>query len=221
MAIEALGTVERVQHLRVRTANNVELFAIVLAREERDVAACEPAAKRLAERYPGTRVLDIGHIDLRDASGLEPFEVLQRLAAMELGRRAQAAGTGDRTLIDNHEAAYRLFLDLIGGEKQEVFCAALLDSKNYVISTERIHIGTVNMSVVGPREVFRPAVRENAAAIVVAHNHPSGDPSPSPEDVAVTRRLAEVGKLLDIKLLDHVIVGDNGRFTSFQKEGML
>lgn len=221
MAIEAQGTVERVQHLRVRSANTVELLAIMLAREERDVAACEPAAKRLAERYKGSRILDLGLHDLKDAGGLEPFEVLQRLAAMELGRRAQEAGRGERVPLNGQEAAYDHFYPLIGGEKQEVFCAAYLDSKNFVITTERIHIGTVNMSVVGPREVLRPAVRENAAAMIVAHNHPSGDPSPSPEDIAVTRRLKEVSKMLDINLLDHIIIGDRDRYYSFCKEGML
>jgi DNA repair protein RadC len=89
-----------------------------------------------------------------------------------------------------------------------------------VVSTVTVHIGTVNMSVVGPREVFREAVRENAAALVVAHNHPSGDPSPSPEDIAVTRKLVEVGEILDIPLLDHVIVGDE-HYYSMREKGLL
>lgn len=221
MAIDSGGTVARVAHLGVRSANNVELFAIVIAREERDVEACERDAKRLADKFKGARILDVSKSDLQTAGGLESFEVLQRLAAMELGRRAQEAGRGQSINVSDHASAYALFFPLIGGEKQEHFCAAYLDSKNNVITTETVHIGTANMSVVGPREVFRHAVRENATALIVAHNHPSGDPSPSPEDIAVTRRLSEVGRLLDVPLLDHVIIGDGGRYVSLQKEGLL
>ncbi len=221
MAIDTGNTVERVSHLGVRSASNVDLFAILIAREARDVELCEADARRLADKFKGVRVLDIGKSDWQAVGGLEPFEVLQRMAAMELGRRAQEAGKGEARTISDHESAYALFLPLVGGEKQEHFCAAYLDSKNNVLTTETVHIGTANMSVVGPREVYRHAVRENATALIVAHNHPSGDPSPSPEDIAVTRRLAEVGKLLDIPLLDHIIVGDQGRYVSLQKEGLI
>ncbi len=219
MAIETGSALERVQRDGVRQATNVDLLALILAREPRDVASCESDATRLAERFKGGRLLDIGPADLRENTGLEPFEVLQRLAAVELGRRGQSFGRGETVPLNNNEAVYEHFR-FLEGEKQERFCAAYLDSKNQPICTVTVHIGTVNMSVVGPREVFREAVRENAASLVVAHNHPSGDPSPSPEDVAVTRKLAEVGKLLDIPLLDHVIIG-NGRHFSMQKEGLL
>ena len=221
MAIETGSAYERITRAGVRGSNNVDLFALILAREPRDVPACEADAQRLVRRYEGARILDIGQADLRDTSGLEPFEALQRLAAIELGRRAQEAGRGEALSVNGHEDAYAIFAPLIGGRKQEHFCAAYLDSKNQVITTETVHIGTANMSVVGPREVFRHAVRENATALIVAHNHPSGDPAPSPEDIAVTKKLAEVGRLLDIPLLDHVIVGDKGRYFSMQKEGLL
>ncbi len=219
MGVEAGGAIARILKDGVRQATNVDLLAVILAREPRDVSACEVDAKRLAERFRGGRLLEIGPADLRENTGLEPFEVTQRLAAIELGRRGQSLGRGETAPLNNSVAVYEHFKSL-ESEKQERFCAAYLDSKNQPISTVTVHIGTVNMSVVGPREVFREAVRESAAALVVAHNHPSGDPSPSPEDVAVTRKLAEVGRLLDIPLLDHVIIG-NGRHYSMQKEGLL
>jgi DNA repair protein RadC len=219
MAVDAGSAYERIQLSGVRSASNVDLFALILAREPRDVAACETDAQRLVRRFEGAKILDVGQADLRESSGLEPFEALQRLAAMELGRRAQEAGRGGLAPLNDAKDVYEHFRRL-AVEKQEHFCAACLDSKNNVVSTVTVHIGTVNMSVVGPREVFREAVRENAAALVVAHNHPSGDPSPSPEDIAVTRKLVEVGKILDIPLLDHVIVGDE-RFYSMRDKGLL
>jgi DNA repair protein RadC len=219
LAIEAANAYERVLRSGVSLATNVDLLALLLAREPRDVYACEADALRLADRFKGARILDIGAADLQQNTGLEPFEALQRLAAIELGRRGQTHGRGEAEPINDEDAAYRHFQHL-AREKQEHFCAAYLDSKNKPIHTTTVHIGTVNMSVVGPREVFREAVRENAAALVVAHNHPSGDPTPSPEDVAVTRRLAEVGRLLDIPLLDHVIVGHQ-TFRSMKKDGLL
>lgn len=219
MAIDSGGALERIQREGLRRATNVDLLAVVLAREPRDVETCERDALRLAERFKGGRILDIGPADLRENTGLEAFEVTQRLAALELGRRGQAFGRGDTGVLNNCDAVHAHFR-FLEGEKQEKFCAAYLDSKNQPISTVTVHVGTVNMSIVGPREVFREAVRENAAALVVAHNHPSGDPSPSPEDIAVTKRLSEVGRLLDIPLLDHVIIG-NGRYFSMQKEGLI
>ena len=102
--------------------------------------------------------------------------------------------------------------------KQEKVITVLLDTKNHILGTITVHIGTLDASLIGPREVFRDAVRENAAALVVAHNHPSGDPTPSPEDIAVTKRLNEVGEILGIRLLDHIIVG-KGKYVSLRKEG--
>ncbi|HXH60634.1 MAG TPA: DNA repair protein RadC [Fimbriimonadaceae bacterium] len=217
--VGAVSAVERIQQNGLRSASNADLLSVVLARDARDVESCAADAHRLAKKFQGARLLDIGSADLKDAAGLESFESLQRTAAMELGRRAAEAGKGETTLLNDSDAVYAHFARL-ESEKQEHFCAAYLDSKNGVLSTHTVHIGTVNMSVVGPREVFREAVRENAAALVVAHNHPSGDPSPSPEDIAVTRKLAEVGRLLDIPLLDHIIVG-RGTYVSLQREGVL
>ena len=94
----------------------------------------------------------------------------------------------------------------------------LLNTRNQVVARRTIYIGTVNSSAVRPAEVLRPAIRENAPSIIVAHNHPSGDPTPSPEDISVTRDLVAAGKLMDIELLDHLVIGHGGRFTSLKEK---
>ncbi|MCH8979189.1 MAG: DNA repair protein RadC [Armatimonadetes bacterium] len=190
----------------MNSAGLLDLLAIILARSEDGVADCEGDARKLLNLYKPARLINLDSKHLRDTSGLEKFEVLQRLAAIEIGRRAAMADHGDTVLLADSAKVAEHFASL-RDEIQEHFCAAYLDSKGAILSTKTIHIGTVNMSLVGPREVFREAVREGAASIIVVHNHPSGDTTPSPEDIAVTQKLAEVGELLDIPLLDHLIIG--------------
>jgi DNA repair protein RadC len=105
-------------------------------------------------------------------------------------------------------------------EKREHFVALLLDTKNGVLRTKTVSIGDLSSSIVTPREVFKEAIRHSAASLIVAHNHPSGDPTPSPDDAAVTRRLQEAGELLGIELLDHIVLGDQ-RFVSLKEKGMM
>jgi DNA repair protein RadC len=105
-------------------------------------------------------------------------------------------------------------------EKREHFIVVLLDAKNKVIRHVTVHIGTLTSSIVGPREVFREAIREGASGIILAHNHPSGDPEPSIEDVSITRKLAEIGHVLDIPVLDHVILGEF-KVVSLRQEGVI
>jgi DNA repair protein RadC len=103
---------------------------------------------------------------------------------------------------------------------REYFVVLMLDTKNRVIGLNTVHIGTINSSLVSTRETFKPALLANATAVILAHNHPSGDPTPSPEDVAVTRKLVEAGQLLDIEVLDHIIIGDEGRSVSLKDRGL-
>lgn len=219
MGIEHAEALVRVQQLGLQSVPIHDLLAIMLSREESDVERNESAALDLVKRHPGARILDIGQHELQNKAGLEPFEGLRVLAAIELGRRVAANKANLITKIDGVDDAFELFA-WIGHEDQEHFCAAFLNSKGEVLSTQVIHIGTLNMSVVGAREVFREAVRENAASVIVAHNHPSGDPTPSPEDIAITRKLIEVGELLDVKVLDHVIIGRKGN-VSLMREGQI
>ncbi len=211
---------ERVRSYGVKGASPVDLFAVGFSRRSEDADSAESTARELLKRLGSiNRMADASFEDIRESTGLEEFEVLRCLALIELGRRAGRSERGERHEIEVPEDVYEK-LEWLRHEKKEHFVAVLLDSKNVIISTPTIHIGTVNMSVVGPREVFRSAIREGASSIIVAHNHPSGDPSPSPEDFDVTKRLVEVGKMLDIPVLDHVIIGDPSS-VSFSRRGWI
>ena len=201
-----VGSLERVREAGCTAATTVDLLAVAFARREADVSI--EVGRELAKRYePLSRLAEAGAAEVRELTGLEPFESLRNQALLELGRRAAGGGRGDPESIGSpEEVAARLAY--LRREKQEHFVAVLLDAKNNILKVSTIHIGTLTMSVVGPREVFREAVREGASSVVLAHNHPSGDPTPSPEDIEVTARLVEVGRALDIPVHDHVIIGD-------------
>jgi DNA repair protein RadC len=152
--------------------------------------------------------------------GIGPAKAAQIKAAIEFGRRLVAASPEERTKIRSPRDVYNLLGPSVREEKREHFIAVLLDTKGGVLRTRTISIGDLSSSLVHPREVFLEAVRHSAASLIVAHNHPSGDPSPSPEDAAVTRRLQEAGELLGIELLDHVVLGDN-RWVSLKEKGLM
>lgn len=109
----------------------------------------------------------------------------------------------------------------IGDEDREVFLVMMLNTKNQVIALHRAHVGSLNASIVHPREVMKPAILNNAASIIVSHQHPSGNPSPSPEDIEVTKRLVEAGQILGIEVLDHVIVSYTGKYVSLKEKGYM
>ncbi|RYG48408.1 DNA repair protein RadC [bacterium] len=198
---------DKVRAMGVPASHPRELLAVGMARRPSDVEGFLPIADQVLRPFATLRDLqNLSAGELR-AQGLDEFESLRTLALLELGRRTAGSGGGEVVQIDCPQDVFRL-LSHLRNEKQEHFIAVLLDAKNRVIRWTTVHIGTLTMSVVGTREVFRHAVREGASALIVAHNHPSGDPEPSPEDIKVTKHLAEAGNLLEIPLLDHIILGD-------------
>lgn len=195
-------------------------MAIGFSRRASDVTASIPVVRETLRRFGSIgSVAEASFADFGSEMGLEEFEVLRCLALIELGRRAGRADKGEQPQVDVPEDLYGL-LEYLRTDKQERFVAVLLDAKNKVIRVAEVHVGTLTMSLVGPREVFRVAIREGASSLIVAHNHPSGDPTPSPEDLEVTRRLVEIGKMLDIPVLDHIIIGDPGSL-SFSRKGLI
>lgn len=152
--------------------------------------------------------------------GLGPAKAAQIKAAIEFGRRLVAASPEERPKIRSPRDVFNLIGPGLRDEKREHFVALLLDTKNGVLRQKTVSIGDLSSSIVHPREVFLEAIRHSAASMIVAHNHPSGDPTPSPEDAAVTRRLQEAGELLGIELLDHIVIGDN-RFVSLKEKGLM
>ena len=153
------------------------------------------------------------------AQGLDGFEAARFLALLELGRRMGSAARGPVKSIDGPQDVFDLCHDL-RDQKREFFVAILLDTQSGVMRRATIHVGTLTASLVGAREVFREAIRDGASSIVVAHNHPSGDPTPSPEDVQVTRQLMMAGSLLDIPVQDHVVIGDR-EYRSLKRMGLM
>jgi DNA repair protein RadC len=152
--------------------------------------------------------------------GVGPAKATKLLAALELGRRAAEETRPDRDRVRCAEDVYRRMRLRMRDLPHEEFHVLLLNSQNEVLRDLQVTRGTLDASLVHPREVFRPAIAEPAASVILVHNHPSGDPTPSPEDRAVTRQLRQAGELIGISVLDHVVVGE-GRFASLQELGMM
>ena len=157
--------------------------------------------------------------ELRETPGLGPAKAAQLKAAMELGRRVLIASPEERLQVHSPADVANLLMTEMGALEQEHMRLVLLDSKNYVIDTPTIYVGSLNTSIVRIGELFREAIRQNAAAVIVVHNHPSGDPTPSPEDVAVTELITQAGTLLDIDVLDHLVIGQQ-RYVSLKERGL-
>jgi DNA repair protein RadC len=197
-----------------------ELVALVLGSgcRERDALA---VANELLASHGGLRGLVRSTADdLGRAPGVGRAKAAQVLAAIELGRRTLTTAPRDRVQLLAPRETAAFLMPAYGGRAVERFGLVLLDTKYRVIRTTLVAVGTLNSSVVQPRDVFREAAVGSAAAIVVFHNHPSGDPTPSQDDVDLTRRLAAAGVLLGIDVVDHIILGD-ARYCSFKELGKL
>jgi DNA repair protein RadC len=176
---------------------------------ERILAGAGGSLRRLA-------ALDVGALEAVPGVGIAT--AARVLAALELGRRAAVEEPEERPRIHGPGDVYLRLGPRLRDLGQEEFHALLLDTRHRVLREALVTRGTLDASLITPREVFRLAVLEGAAAVILVHNHPSGDPTPSPDDRAVTRQIAEAGRALGIPVLDHVILGD-GRFASLAEEG--
>jgi len=199
--------------------SNAELLAVVLRTGSEGESVLEQARAVLESCGGRLRHLAAaGTAELCAIRGIGPAKAAQIHAVLELARRfgeeAFEAGATFRTSYD----VYAHFRERLGGERRELFVAVLLDVKNRKLKDVLISQGSLTASIVHPREVFLPAIRESAAAVIFVHNHPSGDPTPSPEDLQLTRRLREVGDLVGVRVLDHVVIGA-GRYVSFVDDG--
>lgn len=210
---------ERLAQLGPQVLNNAELLAILLRVGIQGENAVQ-MGQRLLQHFKGLVGLHRAPFEeLAGQRGLGTAKAAQIKAAIELGRRLREADPEERATITCPADAADLVRYEMSVLEQEHLRVMLLDTRNHVLDTVEVYRGSVNSSQVRVAEVFRPAIRHGAPAIIVIHNHPSGDPTPSPDDVAVTRAFLQAGKLLDIEVLDHLVIGQ-GRFVSLKERGL-
>ncbi len=207
---------ERLKEVGAKALSTAELLAIILRVGTKGVSAVRLAERLLVDfdGLPGLGRTSVAA--LSSVSGIGPAKAVQIKAALELGRRMVASAPEERPKVTSPADAANLLMSEMMFLEQEHLRVVLLNTRNEVLSVPTIYQGSLNTSVVRVGELFRQAVRANAAALIVAHNHPSGDPSPSPEDINVTRQLVKAGKLLDINVLDHIVIGHQ-RYVSLKE----
>ena len=210
---------ERLARLGAQSLSEAELLAILLRVGVEGENAIQ-VGTRLLNLFGGLGGLHrVSFEELCTQHGIKSAKAAQIKAAIELGNRLSVLSPEARSTINSPADAAALVQYEMSALDQEYLRVMILDTRNHVLGIEEIYHGAVNSSQVHIAEVFKPAIRRNAAAIIVIHNHPSGDPTPSPDDVAVTRAILQAGKLLDIDVLDHLIIGQ-GKWISLKERGL-
>lgn len=210
---------ERLARLGPGALTDAELLAILL-RVGVPGANAVQVGQSLLQEFGGLPGIHRATFDeVVNIKGVGPAKAAQLKAAIELGRRIAIAKPDDRPAIHSPSDAANLILYEMSALDQEELRVILLDNRNHVLGITKVYQGSVNNSQIRVGEIFKAAVRMNAPSIIVVHNHPSGDPTPSPEDVAVTRGIVQAGKLLDIEVLDHLVIG-RGKFVSLKERGL-
>ncbi|TDM13027.1 RadC family protein [Macrococcus lamae] len=211
---------ERLMTYGPEQLTNQELLAIIINTGTKDETVLEVANKilNLVGNVRDLRYLTLQ--ELRDIKGIGEKKAVTMLAMIELAVRMHTHSLEDKIRIKSPQCVADLLMERLRYYTQEHFIALYLNTKNVVIHEQVIFKGSLNASIVHPREVFREAVKRSAANIIVVHNHPSGDPTPSVEDIEATKRLMNCGTMFGIELLDHIIIG-NGTFVSIKEKGLL
>lgn len=210
---------ERLIKVGAEVLSTAELLAIVLRNGSQGESVLRLAERLLVEfdNLPGLSRATI--TELMAIHGVGEAKAAEIKAALEIGRRLVASAPEERPRVSSPDDAFHLLKSEMMFLEQEQLRLILLDTRNRVLRTLTVYVGSLNTSVIRVGELFRAAIRDNAAAFIVAHNHPSGDPSPSPEDITVTRQIVQAGKLLDVDVLDHIVIGHN-RFVSLKQRGL-
>jgi DNA repair protein RadC len=210
---------ERLYHVGERALSTTELLAIVIGSGHGNDNVLQLAQLLLSDLDGLSGVARASTHELRQVKGIGEVKAAQIKAALELGRRATKAPMNEKPIVRSPAEAANLLMPEMSNLEQEHTRVILLDTRNHALSTPTIYIGNLNSTVIRVAELFRVGIRENAASLIVAHNHPSGDPAPSPDDIAVTRKMVEAGELLGIDVLDHIIIGRNS-FVSLKERHM-
>lgn len=198
--------------------SNQELIAVILGSGTKQESVLQ-LSQQILHDFNGLRLLKDSTVEeLKRIKGIGDTKAVQLLAALELGSRVHKQHQEERYIIRSPEDVSRYVMEDMRFLTQEHFVALYLNTKNHVLHKKTIFIGSLNASIVHPREIFKEAFRYSAASIICLHNHPSGDPAPSREDIEVTKRLVESGKVIGIEMLDHIIIGDK-KFISLKEKG--
>lgn len=214
---------EKMEQYGPEMLSNAELLAVVIRTGNRNETSVSIAQRILAMNDDGGMAFlhDLALEELRVTKGIGRVKAIQIKAVMEISKRVSSALImNNRTAVKSPEDVSRLLMEEMRYLKKEVFKIILLNTKNYIIKSVNVSMGSLNSSIVHPREVFSEPVKSGCSGILLAHNHPSGDPEPSREDIDTTQRLVNAGNILGIKVLDHIIIGD-GRYMSFKEQGLV
>ncbi|TVM04227.1 MAG: hypothetical protein CV087_00865 [Candidatus Brocadia sp. WS118] len=223
--IKQLPTHERPRERLIQSGDehltDAELLGIIIRDGTINYSAVD-IAKELLSKYGDFRKLSFVSInELCKIDGIGPARAAQIKAALAIAKRFSTTFITPGQQFKCSNEIFKHFHEQLRDKKQEVFLAVLLDNKNRIIKIEsHVSTGSLTSSIVHPREVFNPAIKESAASVIFVHNHPSGDPEPSKEDIQITQRLAEVGTLIGIKVLDHIIIG-NEKYVSLKERGII
>lgn len=216
LLVRAGAAREAVLSGRVDSLSDAALVALLVSE------GSEQVGRAILEAHPEPDGLwRVTGEDLVRTHGVGPAGAARLLACLELARRAAAWPASARPAVSTAEDVVRLCGTQLRGLDREHFWALILSTKNRLLRMTEVSVGSLNASIVHPRELFKEAVRMSAASIVVVHNHPSGDPTPSGADLQLTRRLVRAGEVLGIELLDHVVIGDGGAHASMREMGVL
>jgi DNA repair protein RadC len=211
---------ERMLQFGAHALSNAELLAILLRTGTYAESAVRLAQRILSECGDLRSLVDMSKDQLTQIKGIGNAKALQIQASIELGKRLARSTMNEAVIIRSPENVADLMREELRYLQKEHFVCLFLNTKNHVIAQETLSMGSLNASIVHPREVFRAAIKRSSASIVCVHNHPSGDPTPSPEDIQLTHRLIEAGSIIGIEVLDHIIIGDH-KFVSLKEQGYM
>lgn len=211
---------ERMQHFGAHALSNAEILAILLRTGTVSESAVRLAQRILHESGSLRNLADMSLAQLTAIRGIGPVKAQQIQAGIELGKRLSRTAMNEKPNIRSPQDVATLLMEDMRYLQKEHFVCLFLNTKNDVIGRETLSIGSLNASLVHPREVFRAAIKCSSAAIICVHNHPSGDPTPSREDIVITERLVEAGLIVGIDVLDHIVLGDV-EYVSLKEKGYM
>lgn len=211
---------ERLVKYGAENLSDAQLLAIILRTGSGEKGVLS-LSMSLLEAFKTLRSIDAASIsELSSMKGLGTAKIAQIKAAFELGKRLMGESSDGRPVFSSSHSVYEYFAPRFKNFKKEIFISVLLDAKNRLLRECKVSEGTLTNSPIHPREAFKEAIKESAASVIFVHNHPSGDPEPSKDDIIITERLKGAGEIIGIGVLDHVIIGD-GKYASLKEKGVL